>query len=310
MVLTTAWQRRRLLAMEVTPATEARNVTGAELDLLSTTELVMLMNREDALVPLAVGAAGPAVVDVVDAVAERLRAGGRLVYAGAGTSGSLAALDASECEATFGIGCDQVVAAVAGAGAQSSSAREAAEDDETAGRHALEELNVGAKDAVVAVSASGGTPFTLGAARAAAAAGAFTACVVCVPHSQLAAVCEREIMVLVGPEVLAGSTRLKAGTAQKLVLNTISTVAMMRLGKTYAGLMVGVVASNEKLRERVRRIVSEATGAPSEAVDAALAAADGDARVAIVSLLGEVDAASARTRLEAAGGNVREALGR
>jgi N-acetylmuramic acid 6-phosphate etherase len=296
--------------MEATPATEARNVTGAELDLLSTTELVMLMNREDALVPVAVGAAAQAVADVVDAVAERLRRGGRLVYAGAGTSGSLAALDASECEATFGIGCDQVVAAVAGAGAQSSSEREAAEDDETAGRHALEELNVGAEDAVVAVSASGGTPFTLGAARVAAAAGAFTACVVCVPHSELAAACEREIMILVGPEILAGSTRLKAGTAQKLVLNTISTAAMIRLGKTYAGLMVGVVASNDKLRERVRRIASEATGASTEAIEAALAAADGDARVAIVSLLGDVDAAAARTRLEAAGGNVREALGR
>ncbi|MFL6034220.1 MAG: N-acetylmuramic acid 6-phosphate etherase [Gaiellaceae bacterium] len=296
--------------MEATPATEARNVTGAELDLLSTAELVLLMNREDALVPIAVGAAAHAVADVVDAVAERLRRGGRLVYAGAGTSGSLAALDASECEATFGIGCDQVVAAVAGAAAQSSAEREAAEDDETAGRRALDELDVGAKDAVVAVSASGGTPFTLGAARAAAAAGAFTACVVCVPHSQLAAVCEREIMVLVGPEILAGSTRLKAGTAQKLVLNTISTVSMIRLGKTYAGLMVGVVASNDKLRERVRRIVSEATGAPSKAIDAALAAAEGDARVAIVSLLGDVDAASARVRLEAAGGNVREALAR
>jgi N-acetylmuramic acid 6-phosphate etherase len=296
--------------MEATPATEARNVTGAELDLLSTPELVMLMNREDALVPAAVGAAGQAVADVVDSVAQRLCAGGRLVYAGAGTSGSLAALDASECESTFGIGCDQVVAAVAGADAQSSREREAAEDDEAAGRRALEELGIRAEDAVVAVSASGGTPFTLGAARAAAAAGAFTASVVCVPHSQLAAICEREIMVLVGPEVLAGSTRLKAGTAQKLVLNTISTVAMIRLGKTYAGLMVGVVASNEKLRERVRRIVSEATGAPSEAIDAALTAADGDARVAIVSLLGGVDAELARTRLEAAGGNVREALGR
>src|SRR3954447_14632001 len=310
MVLTTTRASRRLRAMEATPATEARNITGAELDLLSTSELVMLMNREDALVPVAVGAAGQAVADVVDAVAERLRAGGRLVYAGAGTSGSLAALDASECEATFGIGCDQVVAAVAGAAAQSSSEREAAEDDEAAGRRALEEVNVSREDAVVAVSASGSTPFTLGAARAAVAAGAFTASVVCVPHSQLAAICEREIMVLVGPEIVAGSTRLKAGTAQKLVLNTISTVAMIRLGKTYAGLMVGVVASNDKLRERVRRIVGEATGAPNEAIDAALHAADGDARVAIVSLLADVDGASARNRLEAAGGNVHEALGR
>ncbi len=296
--------------MEATPATEARNVTGAELDLLSTPELVMLMNREDALVPAAVGAAGQAVADVVDAVAERLRAGGRLVYAGAGTSGSLAALDASECEATFGVDCNQVVAVVAGSGAKTSSEREAAEDDEAAGRRALEQLSIRAEDAVVAISASGSSPFTLGAARAAATAGAFTACVVCVPHSRLAAICEREIMVLVGPEILAGSTRLKAGTAQKLVLNTISTVAMIRLGKTYAGLMVGVVAANEKLRERVRRIVSEATGAPSEAIDAALAATDGDPRIAIVSLLAGVDADSARAQLEAAGGNVREALGR
>ena len=294
--------------MEATPATEARGVTGAELDLLSTPELVLLMNREDALVPVAVGAAGQAVAEVVDAVAERLRGGGRLVYAGAGTSGSLAALDASECEATFGTGCDQVVAVVAGADARTASEREAAEDDETSGRRAIAALTVRAGDAVVAVSASGGTPFTLGAARAAAEAGAFTACVVCAPHSQLASICEREIMVLVGPEILAGSTRLKAGTAQKLVLNTISTVAMIRLGKTYAGLMVNVVAANEKLRERVRRIVMEATGAPSEAIDAALAAADGDARIAIVSVLGGVDAESARTRLDAAGGNVREAL--
>src|SRR3954454_22491989 len=141
-----------------TSSTEARNITGAELDLLSTSELVMLINREDALVPVAVGAAGQAVADVVDAVAERLRAGGRLVYAGAGTSGSLAALDASECEATFGIGCDQVVAAVAGAGARSSTEREAAEDDDAAGRRAVEDLKVRAADAVVAVSASGGTP--------------------------------------------------------------------------------------------------------------------------------------------------------
>src|SRR3954452_4620989 len=296
--------------MEGTPATEERNLTGADLDLLSTTELVLLMNREDALVPVAVGAAGQAVADVVDAVAERLHAGGRLVYAGAGTSGSLAALDASECEATFGIGCDQVVAAVAGADAQSSSEREAAEDDQVAGRRALEDLNIGAEDAVVAISASGSTPFTIGAARAAAAAGAFTACVVCAPHSQLATICEREIMVLVGPELLAGSTRLKAGTAQKLVLNTISTVAMIRLGKTYAGLMVGVVASNEKLRERVRRIVSEATGAPSEAIDAALAASGGDAKVAIVSLPGRIHSNTARARLEVAGDNVRDALGR
>ena len=307
MVLTTMRERRRLGAMEVTPVTEARSVTGADLDLRSTSELVLLMNREDALVPVAVGAEGQAIADVVDEIVERLRRGGRLVYAGAGTSGSLAALDASECEATFGIGRDQVVAVVAGETAQSAAEREAAEDDEEAGRRAVAELGVRAEDAVVAVSASGFTQFTLGAAAAAAQAGAFTACVVCAPQSGLADVCDREIMILVGPEILAGSTRLKAGTAQKLVLNTISTVAMIRLGKTYAGFMVAVIAANEKLRERVRRIVAEATGAPPEAVDAALAAAEGEARVAIVSLLADVDAATARARLEMSG-SVREAL--
>ena len=158
------------------------------------------------------------------------------------------------------------------------------------------------------MSASGRTPFALGAARAAAATGAFTASLVCVPHTELAELCDREVLTLVGPEVLAGSTRLKAGTAQKLALNTISTVSMIRLGKTYAGLMVGVVASNDKLRERVRRIVSEATGAPADEIEAALADADGDTKVAIVSLLGGVDAADTRARLDAAGGNVREAL--
>jgi N-acetylmuramic acid 6-phosphate etherase len=294
--------------VETTPVTERRGSAGADLDLLPTAELVALMNDEDARVPAAVGTATAATAAVVDEVVERLGRGGRLVYVGAGTSGRLAELDAEECQATFATPPRQVVALVAGAGAASVFDREAAEDDEAAGRRALEDLGVGADDAVVAVSAGGRTPYVVGAAAAAAAAGAFTACVVCVPHSRLGEICEREVLVVVGPEVLAGSTRLKAGTAQKLVLNTISTVAMIRLGKTYAGLMVGVVAANEKLRGRVRRIVAEATGASAEEVDLALAAAGGDTKVAIVSLLAGVDAPDARARLDAAGGNVREAL--
>jgi N-acetylmuramic acid 6-phosphate etherase len=308
MVLTTANRRLKLDSVEATPVTEARATAGADLDLLSTAELVALMNGQDALVPAAVGGAGAEIADVVDEVAERLRRGGRLVYAGAGTSGGIAQLDASECEATFGTDPSQIVAVVAGANASSAREREAAEDDETAGRDAIASLGVRAEDAVVVVSASGGTPYALGAAGEAAAAGAFTACVVCVPESELAAMCEREILVVVGPEILAGSTRLKAGTAQKLVLNTVSTVAMIRLGKTYAGLMVGVVAANVKLRERVRRIVAEATDATPAEVDSALTDADGDTKVAIVSLLAGVDASTARARLDDAGGNVREAL--
>src|SRR4051794_18112972 len=293
--------------MDERPVTEARSASGADLDLRSTTELVELMNREDALVPVAVAEAVDEIGAVVDDVVARLRRGGRLVYAGAGTSGRLAELDADECEATFGAPC-HVLAVVAGAGARSTGGREAAEDDAAAGATALEALRPGPDDAVVVVSASGGTPFALGAARAAAAAGAFTACVVCVPGSDLAGLCAREIAVVVGPEILAGSTRLKAGTAQKLVLNTISTVSMIRLGKTYEGLMVGVVPANEKLRKRVRSIVREATGAPGDEVDAALDAAGGETKVAIMALLAGVDPAAARVRLDATGGNLREAL--
>jgi N-acetylmuramic acid 6-phosphate etherase len=190
----------------------------------------------------------------------------------------------------------------------SSPEREAAEDDAEAGARALEEVSVGSGDAVVGVSASGRTPYVVGALSA--AAGALAVCVVSAPESELARIAEHEILVVVGPEFVAGSTRLKAGTAQKLVLNTISTVAMIRLGKTFDDLMVDVRASNEKLEARARRIVSLSTGASAEQADRALADADGSAKVAIVSLLGGLDADSARSRLDSAKGNIRTALQR
>jgi len=283
------------------PVTERRRAD--ELDLRSTRELVELMNREDATVPAVVGAAGPQIAVVVDEVVARLARGGRLVYVGAGTSGRLAAADSAECEATFAAAPGQVLALVAVDDA-------AEEDDADAGALAVRTAEVGPDDAVVAVSAGGATRFAIGAARAAAEAGAFTACVVSAPASELARAVEREILVVVGPEVVAGSTRLKAGTAQKLVLNTLSTVAMIRLGKTFGDLMVEVVAANEKLRGRVRRIVGAATGAPAADVERALADAGGDAKVAIVSLLAGVDAPAARAQLDAAGGNLRSALAR
>jgi N-acetylmuramic acid 6-phosphate etherase len=288
--------------------TEERAAGAADLDLRSTRELVELMNREDATVATVVAAARDEIAAVVDALVDRLGRGGRLVLVGAGSSGRLAQAEAAECEATFSTPPDQVVAVVPGAGAVSPFEYEAAEDDEEAGRHAIELLELGQDDAVVLVSAGGGSRFVLGAAAAAGAAGAFAACVVSVPTADLAALCEAAISVVVGPEVLAGSTRLKAGTAQKLVLNTLSTVAMIRLGKTYEGLMVDVSPANEKLRARVRRIVAEATGASDEDVARALAEAGGEAKVAIVSLLAGVDAGAARARLAAAGGNVRLAL--
>src|SRR5580765_2398231 len=268
---------------------------------LSTQELVELMNTEDASVPAAVGAAAGAIADALDAIVQRLAGGGRLVYAGAGTSGRIAALDAEECEATFSTRPGQVVALVAGADAPSAEAREAAEDDEPAGRRAVEQLGVSFEDAVVGVSASGRTPYALGAIAGAAEAGALTVAVVSVGDSPLARAADHELAVVVGPEVVSGSTRLKAGTAQKLVLNTISTVAMIRLGKTYGDLMVDVAATNEKLRARARRAVQLATGASDHEVDGALAAAGGSAKVAIVSLLAGIGADSATERLERSG---------
>ena len=291
-------------------ATEEWNAAAADLDRRSTAELVALMNEEDARVPSAVGGAAGPIAAAVDAIAERLASGGRLVYVGAGTSGRLAAVDAAECEATFGVPPGLVVAVVAGGASDSAAIEQEAEDDRDGGAQALEELSVGERDAVVGLSASGRTPFACGALAAARAAGAATVAVVSAAGSELALLADHEILVPVGPEVIAGSTRLKAGTAQKLVLNTISTIAMVRLGKTYGNLMVDVVATNDKLRARVRRIVANATGETHEKVDAALADANGDAKVAIVALSAGIDTAAARARLDASGGIVRKALER
>ncbi|HEU5476922.1 MAG TPA: N-acetylmuramic acid 6-phosphate etherase [Gaiellaceae bacterium] len=279
--------------------TEAARPDLADLDLRSARDLVRLLNEEDATVPAAVGEAGDELAAAIDAIVERMRRGGRLVYAGAGTSGALAALDAAECGSTFASPPGEVVAVVADG--------EAGEDDRAAATNALLELPLRPEDCVVAVSASGSTPFALAALEAAREAGALRVAVASVPGSKAAALADHEVAVVVGPEVIAGSTRLKAGTAQKLVLNTISTVTMIRLGRTYGGLMVGVAPGNEKLRERARRNVVLASGAAEDRVDEALEAAAGDARVALVSLLAGVDAAAARTRLEAAGGSVRKA---
>jgi N-acetylmuramic acid 6-phosphate etherase len=288
-----------LTGKPATAVTEAARPELADLDLRSTRELVRLLNEEDATVPAAVAAAGDELAAAIDAIAERMQRGGRLIYAGAGTSGALAALDAAECGPTFGSPPGEVLA-VAAQG-------EAAEDDGAAATTALLEFTLRPEDCVVAVSASGSTPFALAALETARAVGALTVAVTCVSASPAGGVAEHEIAAVVGPEVIAGSTRLKAGTAQKLLLNTISTVTMIRLGRTYGGLMVGVAPDNAKLRERARRNVALASGAAEERVDEALAAAAGDARVALVSLLAGVDAGTARERLEAAGGSVRQA---
>jgi N-acetylmuramic acid 6-phosphate etherase len=290
------------------PVTEDHVSGRADLDLRSTLDLVELINDEDAGVPAAVRNAARPLAAAIDAIAERLARGGRLIYVGAGSSGRLAAVDAAECGPTFGVTPEQVVVIVAGGVAALAVAQEAAEDDEVAGTRDVEAASVQERDAVVLLSASGGTPYVVGAARAARRAGALTVALVCADESELGRLAEHEVAVVVGPEVIAGSTRMKAGTAQKLLLNTISTVTMVRLGKTYGNLMVDVVASNAKLRNRARSAVVIATGAPEAEVDAALESSAGDVKVAIVSLLTGLNAAAARARLAAAGGVVRQAL--
>ena len=290
--------------------TEARSPEASDLDLRPTRELVALMNHQDATVPAVVAAAGDQIAVVVDAVVERLAGGGRLVYVGAGSSGRLAAVDAAECETTFAAGRGQVVALVAGAHLDSPLEQETAEDDTEAGRNDIQGLGVSAADAVVGISASGRTPYVLGAVEAAGDAGALTVGIVSAPDTELAGVVRHVIEIVVGPEVVAGSTRLKAGTAQKLVLNTISTVSMIRLGRTFGNLMVDVRATNDKLRARAQRIVQLATGATAAEVERVLSEADGNAKVAIVSLLTGLDSASARSQLADANDNVRLALRR
>jgi N-acetylmuramic acid 6-phosphate etherase len=280
--------------------TEAGGTAELDYELRSTVELVELMSGAEETVPAAVRGAAAQIAAAIDVISERLAGGGRLVYVGAGTSGRLAALDADECMATFAARSGQVVAVTA--------SEEAAEDDRLGGAEAIQAAGVSEADAVVAISASGRTPYVAGALEAAADAGARTVAFVCVTDSELADRADQTIKVVVGPEFIAGSTRLKAGTAQKLVLNAISTISMIRLGKTFGNLMVDVAPANEKLRARVQRIVQTATGASTEDVDTALEAAGGDAKIAIVSLLGAVDVGTARDILRDADGSVRRAL--
>jgi N-acetylmuramic acid 6-phosphate etherase len=289
------------------PITERQLDGHMDLDLRATSDLVELINDEDARVAPAVRAAAGRLAAAIDDIVVRLRAGGRLIYAGAGSSGRVALADAAECGPTFGIAPGQVLAVVAGGPTTNAVAQEAAEDDADAGAADLAAVRVSAADAVVVLSASGATPYAVAAARAARKAGALVVTVCCAERTELGRLGDHEIVVLVGPEVIAGSTRMKAATAQKLVLNTVSTVTMVRLGKTFGNLMVGVVPSNEKLRARARRTVVLATGASEEEVSAALAASGGEVKVAIVSLLSGLDTATARARLEAAG-TVRGAL--
>ncbi|MFC9289808.1 N-acetylmuramic acid 6-phosphate etherase [Streptomyces sp. NPDC057052] len=297
-----------LLAQLGSLTTEAFRPELAEIDRLPTLDIARLMNGEDAQVAAAVAARLPEIAAAVDAIAARMERGGRLVYAGAGTAGRLGVLDASECPPTFDTAPGQVVGLVAGGPRAMTTSVEGAEDSRELARADLAGLALTAGDTVVGISASGRTPYAIGAVEYARSAGALTVGLACNPGSALAAAAEHGIEVVVGPELLTGSTRLKAGTAQKLVLNMLSTITMIRLGKTYGNLMVDVRASNEKLRARSRRIVSLATGADDAEIERALTATDGEVKNAILVLLAGVDGPSATRLLEESGGHLRAAL--
>ncbi|RKN41746.1 N-acetylmuramic acid 6-phosphate etherase [Streptomyces hoynatensis] len=288
--------------------TEAYRPELAEIDRRSTLDIARAMNAEDALVPAAVGAELPRIAAAIDAAAARMSRGGRLFYLGAGTAGRLGVLDASECPPTFNTDPGQVVGLIAGGPGAFVTAVEGAEDSALLAKADLDAQGLTAGDVVLGVSASGRTPYAVGAVEYARALGALTIGVSCNADSPLAAAAEHGIEVVVGPELIAGSTRLKAGTAQKLVLNMISTITMIKLGKTYGNLMVDVRASNEKLRARSRRIVHLATGAPDEVIEAALTETGGEVKNAILTILGNVDAPTAGRLLTESGGHLRAAL--
>lgn len=296
------------MANEALPLTEQRNPRTADLDTLPAQELVRLMNEEDATVAPAVARAIPQIAAAVETIVRILRQGGRLIYVGAGTSGRLALLDALECPPTFNTDPQQVQAVVAGGAGSDVSSSAESEDRADLGRQAMADRTVGSNDVVVGVAASGTTPFTVAAVEEARRRGASTVALCCVPDSPLARAAEVAIVPVVGPEVLTGSTRLKAGTAQKLVLNTLSTAAMVRLGKAYRNLMVEVQPRNEKLRARAERILMEAVGVTAPEARRWLGRAGGNLKVAIVMASSGVDRRDAVRLIAVAGGHVRGAI--
>jgi N-acetylmuramic acid 6-phosphate etherase len=291
----------------VTSPTEARNPRTARIDQLATIDMLRLINAEDATVADAVAEALPELAKAVDLAADALSGGRRLHYFGAGTSGRLAVLDAAELRPTFGLEPGRVVAHLAGGLGALVNSVEGAEDDEPTG-FATAAATVRAGDVVVGVSASGRTPFVGGALRAARAAGAHSVLVSANPEAPLGPAADIHVAVDTGPEVITGSTRMKAGTAQKLILNALSTAVMVRLGRTYSNLMTDMMATNEKLRGRQVRILEEATGQDPVTCRAALADAGGESKVALLSLLTGAGVEGARAALQDAGGRLHAAL--
>ena len=289
--------------------TESRNPSTMKLDQMSALEVVTLMNREDEKIPLAIRPALPQIALCAQWAAEAIRSGGRILYMGAGTSGRLGVLDAVECPPTFGVPYGTVIGLVASGAAAFDRPIEDAEDDPEEGRKDLRAIGFNEKDLLIGIAASGRTPYVLGGLEMGRELGCRTAAIVCNPGSPMAAAAALAIEVFPGPECLTGSTRLKAGTCQKLILNMISTAAMVLCGKVYQNLMVDVEPSNAKLVVRARNIVVEATGCSLPEAENALAQAGGHPKTAITMILAGCSAEEARLRLEKASGHVRQAIG-
>ncbi len=288
--------------------TEQGNPASRDIDSRNTAEILALINREDHLVAPAVAAEIPHITLAVDTVVACIQGGGRLYYIGAGTSGRLGVLDAAECPPTFHVPDDLVQGIIAGGEAALARATEASEDDPEAGRRDLAARGFSLRDALVGIAASGRTPYVLGAVAAARELGAATIGISCTPDSELARAVRISIAPLVGPEIITGSTRMKAGTATKLVLNMISTAVMIRLGHVYGNLMVNVQPKNSKLADRARRVIAEAAHVSDDRAGELLGQAGGDVKTAIVMGRLKLDRAAAEAKLSAAGGRIREAL--
>ncbi|TMQ34057.1 MAG: N-acetylmuramic acid 6-phosphate etherase, partial [Planctomycetota bacterium] len=288
--------------------TEARNPASANLDELTALELVQLMNHEDSKVITAVASQAGEIARAIERIADGLRSGGRLIYVGAGTSGRLGVLDATECPPTFSSPPGQVVGLIAGGPAALTQAVEGAEDRPELAERDLQALQLATRDVLVGIATSGRTPYVLDALSYARKLGVFTIGLSCNPDSDLAPLADVNITPVVGAEVLSGSTRLKAGTATKMVLNMLSTGAMVLLGKTYGNLMVDLRATNSKLRARANRIVRMFTNLPEDEADVLLQSCAGELKTALVVHDGKVTAEEARTRLAALGGQVARAL--
>ena len=288
--------------------TEAATTERGDLDLLDTVELVRRMNAEDQRVPAAVAERAAQVANAVDGITERFRRGGRLIYIGAGTAGRIGVLDASECPPTFGTDPSMVIGIIAGGETAIRAAVENAEDDADAAEQSLRDLGLTDKDSVVGISASGRTPYVIGGLEYARRVGALTVAIASNGGSDIGAAAEIAIEVVTGPEFISGSTRLKAGTTQKLVVNMLTTLSMIKLGKTYRGVMVDLLATNEKLHARSIRTVTELAGVGIVEAAEALRAAGGSVKLALLTLATGADVDHARVALAEADGILREAI--